>query len=119
MSANIAPGAMSQQYLRPSSDSTDGQTLNIEALVAHMRANIEVKDRKYHLTTYKSVFLGSDGVNWMLQVRYEDISAVLLKLHSMLLLVVARGKVAYSTQMREKVSSQNDAVRDNCIYIGC
>jgi hypothetical protein len=68
MSSQITPTTTSQTTLRPSGDSTDGQTLNVEALVASMRASIEVKDRKYHLTTYKSVFLGSDGVNWMLQV---------------------------------------------------
>eukprot|EP00953_Heterococcus_sp_UTEX-ZZ885_P036241 18684-Heterococcus_DN1.PRE.3 len=67
MSSQITPTTTSQPALRPSGDSTDGHTLNVEALVANMRASIEVKDRKYHLTTYKSVFLGSDGVNWMLQ----------------------------------------------------
>jgi hypothetical protein len=75
MSPQITPGTTSQQPLRPSTDSSDGQTLNVEALVANMRANIEVKDRKYHLTTYKSVFLGSDGVNWMLQV-YKHCSSL-------------------------------------------
>jgi hypothetical protein len=65
-----------QQYLTPSNISMDDAPLNVEALVAKMQSNIEVKDRKYHLATYKSVFLGSDAVEWMLQVSMLHVSYI-------------------------------------------
>lgn len=36
-------------------------------VVKRMMAELEIKDRRYHLTTYKSCFVASDAVAWMLK----------------------------------------------------
>ncbi|KAG5182768.1 mercuric reductase [Tribonema minus] len=40
--------------------------MDIEALAQRLRNGVEVKDRKYHLTTYPKVFIGTDAVSFML-----------------------------------------------------
>jgi hypothetical protein len=55
-SANISPG-----------DKIPDTLTDIETLSARLRAGIEVKDRSYHLTTYKQVFLGTEAVAFMLR----------------------------------------------------
>lgn len=39
--------------------------LDIESLLVRFRKNVQIKDRKYRLSTYRKCFLGSDAVQWL------------------------------------------------------
>jgi pyruvate/2-oxoglutarate dehydrogenase complex dihydrolipoamide dehydrogenase (E3) component len=40
--------------------------LDAEALVRSLRANVEIKDRKYRMQTYEKCFVGSEACAWMI-----------------------------------------------------
>ena len=39
----------------------------LDTLVAEMKNDIEIKDRRYNFKTYKKCFLGNEAVDWLLQ----------------------------------------------------
>ena len=40
---------------------------SLEDIANNFRANVDIKDRKYRLKTYKQCFVGSDGVDYLLE----------------------------------------------------
>ena len=39
----------------------------LDTLVAEMKSDVEIKDRRYNFKTYKKCFLGNEAVDWLLQ----------------------------------------------------
>jgi len=54
--------------------------MDLDTVATTLKENLEIKDRKYHLRTYKKCFLGSDAVNWMLKlgITYQVEDAILI-----------------------------------------
>lgn len=46
---------------------TSIDTNDLTVLAHNLKEGVEVKDRKYHLKTYKSCFLGTEAVNWLIK----------------------------------------------------
>lgn len=62
---------------------SDSQDLQLDALVAGLKKNLSIKDRRYRLTIYRNCFVGSEAVQWMLtsgtaQTRQDAVSLGLL-----------------------------------------
>ena len=45
---------------------------SLEDIANNFRANVDIKDRKYRLKTYKSCFIGSEGVDYLLETGHAQ-----------------------------------------------
>jgi Domain found in Dishevelled, Egl-10, and Pleckstrin (DEP) len=45
---------------------------SLEDIANNFRANVDIKDRKYRLKTFKQCFIGSEGVDYLLETGHAQ-----------------------------------------------
>ncbi|CAM9543770.1 unnamed protein product, partial [Chrysoparadoxa australica] len=87
-----------------SGDATDGSDL--QKLSELMHSSLDIKDRKYHLSSYKKCFVGKDAVEWMLRSGVSNSEEDAVSLGQLL---IENGDIAH-------VTKDHSFANDNLFY---